>query len=388
MNLKGFFARRGLRKQLLAAAGRADTIRKMERHAVSPEADERLARAIASARETARRAKAADELEAAAKALEAELVRDGVWKSLHPNPLAENFEVLLVAVAVAMAFRCYYLQPFKIPTGSMQPTLYGIHVVSHANPTAWDRKPLKFLKWAATGDWYTEVRVSAGGRVMPIQTTLKPGYISFRVAGETYHVPSEAVVDRGRLNPAALRDLRPDGTIRSGGVLWSGTVKAGDHVFVNRVAWNFRRPRRGDVMVFSTNGIRGLPEGTHYIKRMSGLPGETVAIWPPNLVIDGETVFEPESVARIAQMRRLSPSEPAYAGYRLIATNDYITADTPAPLCALSDKVTLGGDEFYALGDNSMNSRDSRYWGPVPARNLLGPAAFIYWPFTRIRLID
>lgn len=377
-----------MRKRLLSAASRAESIRNMERHAVSPEADERLRGAIAAARAAASSARTAAEFEAAAKALESELEGSGAWKGLHPHALAENFEVLVVAVAVAMAFRCYYLQPFKIPTGSMQPTLYGIHVVTHSEPTAWDRKPLKFLKWAATGDWYTEVRVAQGGSVQPVQATIKPGYVSFRVAGKLYHVPSEAVVDRGRLNAAALRDLRPDGTIRSGGVLWSGTVKAGDHVFVNRVAWNFRRPRRGDVMVFSTTGIPGLPEGTHYIKRMSGLPGEKVAIWPPNLVINGETVAEPESIARIAQRRRIAPSEPEYAGYRLITTNSYITADTPTPLCALSDKVVLGDDEFYALGDNSSNSRDSRYWGPVPARNLLGPAAFIYWPLTRVRLID
>ena len=195
-------------------------------------------------------------------------------------------------------------------------------------------------------------------------------------------------MDRGHLNPSALRDLRPNGTIPSGGILWSGTVKAGDHVFVNRVAWNFRRPRRGDVMVFSTTGIDGLPEGTHYIKRMSGLPGETVQIWPPHLVIDGETVTEPHTIGRMAAHERISPDEPPYAGYLLIATNAYIKAEAPVPLCTHGDKVTLGPDEYYALGDNSMNSRDSRYWGPVPERNLLGPAAFIYWPFTRFRIID
>ena len=385
MRFSNYLQSRKLRKQLLSSANHAESIRRMERHLVSPDDEKRLAEAIAAARGAAKSGDAAS-MKAALDALSAAL--DAPWRPLHPNSLAENFEVLLVAIGVAMAFRCYFLQPFKIPTGSMQPTLYGIHVVSHASPTAWDKMPLKLLKWAATGDWYTEIRVGIGGAVSPIPSTIKPGYISFRVAGETYHVPAEAVVERGVLNAAALRDVRQNGTIPSGGVLWSGTVKAGDHVFVNRVAWNFRRPRRGDVMVFSTTGINGLPEGTHYIKRMSGLPGETVQIWPPHLVIDGETLTEPPTVARIANRERISPDATPYAGYTLIATNRYIQAEAPTPLCSVADKVTLAPDEYYALGDNTMNSRDSRYWGPVPARNLLGPGAFIYWPFTRARIIE
>ena len=47
--------------------------------------------------------------------------------------------------------------------------------------------------------------------------------------------------------------------------------------------------------------------------------------------------------------------------------------------------MTLKADEYYAMGDNSFNSFDSRYWGPVPERNLLGPATVVYWPFTSPR---
>lgn len=387
MTLKQYILLRRKRKQLLAAANRADALRRMERHLVAEQDDDALRNAIAAAREAASSAKDGAAIDAAGIALENAVSR-GPWHPLHRSAIAENFEVLLVAVAVAMAFRCYFLQPFKIPTGSMQPTLYGIHVESWTKPTLWDRRPLKYIKWALTGDWYTEVRVKQGGTLLTMGETVKPGYVTIKVAGRKYHVPAEAVVKHGHIDLSDSKDIRRDGTIPSGGVIWAGTVKAGDHVFVNRVAWNFRRPRRGDVMVFSTTGIKGLSDGMHYIKRMSGLPGEKVAIWPPNLVINDEIVKEPHSIGRISERRRIAPDEPPFAGYVLIATNSAIRADTPSPLCAMGDSVHLGEGEYYALGDNTTNSRDSRYWGPVPARNLLGPAAFIYWPFTRIRLID
>lgn len=389
MSISEFLSLRSKRKKLVAAAGRAESLRRMERHLVSPTEDEALEKAVAAARSIAATARDAASLDSAAAALDAALSGEGrPWRPLHPHSLAENFEVIVVAVAVAMAFRCYFFQPFKIPTGSMQPTLYGIHVESGSSQALSDRWPLKAVKWLVTGDWYSEVRIGQGGAVSIERTTVKPGYVTFRVAGNRYHVPAEAVVSQGYIDMRALRDIRPDGTIRSGGLLWAGTVKAGDHVFVNRVAWNFRRPRRGDVMVFSTTGINGLPEGTHYIKRMSGLPGEKVQIWPPNLVIDGETITEPASIGRIARREFAGTGEPRYAGYTLITTNANIVAEAPIPLCSLEDAVTLGQGQYYALGDNTRNSRDSRYWGPVPERNLLGPAAFIYWPFSRFRLID
>ena len=386
-DIKAFTDRRAARKKLRAAAGHASTIYKMQRDTVPPEkASELLAAIEAARRASASASSSTAELDAALAELDAALAAP--WRPLHPHSVAENFEVIVVALAVAMAFRCYFLQPFKIPTGSMQPTLYGIHVEERREPGFWDRAPFKAAKWIVTGDWYKEVRVKAGGAIFPIQQTLKPGYVSFKIAGQIYHVPTEAVVSNGMIDWRRLRGIRPDGTVPAGTVIWSGLLKAGDHVFVNRVAWNFRRPRRGDVMVFSTTGIDGCPQGTHYIKRMCGLPGESVSIYPPNLLINGHLVEEPKSILRVARRERLRDGLPPYAGYLLITTNSYITAEAPTPLCTVDDVVHLGQHEYYALGDNTANSRDGRYWGPVPEGNLLGPALFVYWPFTHVRLID
>ena len=49
------------------------------------------------------------------------------------------------------------------------------------------------------------------------------------------------------------------------------------------------------------------------------------------------------------------------------------------------DAIALGADEYLGMGDNTGNSYDGRYWGAVPAKKLLGPGAFVYWPFTSKR---
>jgi signal peptidase I len=368
--MRDYLERRAARKRLRDLAAHARGVLHYRRDLLPPPAAERLAAAAAAARRAAA-GRPPEEVARCAAALEQALApcappRRGGW--------AENFEVLLVALGVAMAFRCYFFQPFKIPTGSMQPTLYGIHSEEKEGPGLLDRMPFKPLKWLVTGEWYRDVRVVAGGQVIPLyDDDRKPGYRCLQVAGRRYHVPADAVQER-----RALR-IGPGGRVESGARLWSGIVRAGDHVFVNRVVWNFRRPRRGEVMVFSTRGIAGLPPGTHYIKRLAGLPGERLAIVPPDLLIDGRPLTEPRSIARVARCERLAPWAPPYAGYQVIG--EQAPAECRCALRRPGDAVELGAGEYFALGDNTRNSRDSRYWGPVPERNLLGPACLVYWPF-------
>ncbi len=376
MDFKAYRQLRKARKQLKELRSHARTIYHMRRDVVAPEQAGRLHQALQEARRQLRGEAAG--VAAAAAALEAEL---GNWARLHRNGWAENFEVLLVALGVAMAFRCYFFQPFKIPTGSMQPTLYGIHSEECAAPTALDRHPFKALKWLITGSWYREVRVTAGGQVQVVPfDDRKPGYTALQVSGRRYYVPSDAVVVRRN-----VLNVDSQGRVAAGALLWSGLVHAGDHLFVNRILWNFRRPQRGEVMVFVTSDIPGLPPGTHYIKRMAGLPHETIAIRDPELLINGEPVTEPYTIGRVVRREKLADWAPAYAGYQTIGAVGSGVDYEPA-LRTATDSVALGENEYYALGDNTGNSKDSRYWGPVPERNLLGPAAIVYWPFTSPRL--
>jgi signal peptidase I len=85
-------------------------------------------------------------------------------------------------------------------------------------------------------------------------------------------------------------------TIRGITKLADGRIVAGDHIFVDKLSYRFRSPRRGDVVVFRTDDIAGLPEasrGEYYVKRIVGLPGERVSIHPPFVYINGKKLTEP-----------------------------------------------------------------------------------------------
>ena len=306
-----------------------------------------------------------------------------------PKPLAvfrEWFDVLVVAISVAVAFRAYFYQPFKIPTGSMQPTLYGIHTESRpaTDATVLDQQPLKFFKWLVTGQSFKVVKAKASGTVTfgdPSQSR-KPGYTPVIVKGVAHYVPNDVIVMTQE--SVYLREgVKYGQQVKMGDVLWSGVVTSGDFLFVNRWKWNFRHPQRGEIMVFATTGIKGLQQGTHYIKRMTGLPGETLQIDAPALLVNGVAVTEPERVGQIARREKYAGWAPAYSGFNPSGSyRDRIPGKT---LTSEADIATLGPGEYYAMGDNSFNSYDSRFWGTVPERNLLGPASFVHWPFTSPR---
>ncbi len=260
-----------------------------------------------------------------------------------------------------MALRAYFLQPFKIPTGSMQPTLYGITSEQKDAPDILDRMPFNQLRFALTGEWYSERYAKSNGTLSNPENSKKdPSVILFKIGGIQHKIPRDAIsLERYDLK------FKPGDMVKKGDLLWSGIVTRGDHVFVNKIIWNLRKPKRGEIMVFKTTGINGLVQGTHYIKRMCGLPNEQVSIRPPNLVINNKIVNEPKTIARVT-------SGPGYDGYQL--AGDLHSRNLAWP---------LNNNEYFAMGDNTGNSKDSRYWGSVPEKNLVGPAVIVYWPISK-----
>ena len=107
----------------------------------------------------------------------------------------------------------------------------------------------------------------------------------------------------------------------------------------------------------------------YYIKRLAGLPGDTLRINPPLLYINGRP-------ASGFGFQRVMKAQPPYRGYAL-GTGQALYLKRP------EQSFTLPSRAYFAMGDNSYYSFDSRYWGPVPEENLVGRGLLVYWPFNR-----
>lgn len=316
-------------------------------------------------------------------------------KDYRPSAWKENIEVIFVAVVIAMGIRAYFIQQFKIPTGSMQPTLNGIiaYPTNEMNPRAernapedyerpglvgrlWDKVwyGRSHVEWIAKEDDFLIVDFGPIERFASDNFYSRTHFVFFPRTylrtrnGHTFSAPGtysrvHQLIGVGNLpGPSGSRVV----PIRKGQVIARGFIDTGDQLVVNKFIYHWRKPDRGEVFVFNTRDIgyiqRGLDprQGSqHYIKRLTGVPGDHLAIDPPELLIDGEPAKEPG-------MARVASREGYYTGYTRQGGNL---------------DVTLEEGEYWALGDNSANSSDSRTWGVVPERNIVGRAAFVYYPF-------
>ena len=131
------------------------------------------------------------------------------------------------------------------------------------------------------------------------------------------------------------------------------TIAVGDRFFINRVVYKFSSPKRGDLIVFRTNAS---DDAALHIRRVIGLPGETIQISGGRILIDGEAYKEGKDFPMI--------SNPGLA----------------------SSSITLESGEYFVLGDNRNNSEDSRYAdiGMVKKRYIAGKIWFTCAPFEKL----
>jgi signal peptidase I len=140
-------------------------------------------------------------------------------------------------------------------------------------------------------------------------------------------------------------------------------LSTGDHIVSEGFSFHWRNPRRGDIVIFKTDGLRFV-NGPVYAKRIVGQPGERVSISNGDLYINGALMVISNAYGPIRYLPLPSLAAAAHKGDLLVPSNQY-----------------------FVLGDNSAHSIDSRYFGCVPAVNIIGRAWLCYWPPQRIGLV-
>jgi len=177
--------------------------------------------------------------------------------------------------------------------------------------------------------------------------------------------------------------LYPGQTFRKGDDIIKLKVTSGDHLFVDRVTYNFRKPERGKIIVFETKGINGLPQDQFYIKRLVALGGERVVIGDDrHLRIDGQRLDA--STPRFENVYHLMgpPRDSEFSGHVNEAVANQNQKGGLAPLFPNGKtEFTIRPQHYMVMGDNTMNSLDSRAWGDFSQASVIGKSAFVYWPF-------
>lgn len=367
----------------------------------------------------------ASRLKLAIESLESVLRRVG-GQHYPKSSLVENVEFFLVAAIVILGLRAYVVQPFKIPTNSMWPSYNGLTGEVYATVGEEPGAAMRLVNYVLTGSKAKRVDAPVAGEVLiPLVGTEARAFAAFRsVPGKSwgvfpatlreYHlfvgeravtvqVPGDfdfdwvlrdaffpgdprlfreiaaeemkagRYVDMNVKRPGGggmerRRFLRTGKQVEAGQRLLSFDILTGDQLFVDRVSYHFVRPKVGDGFVFRTRSIPSLNEQSgdqYYIKRLVGGPGDVMEIREPGLWRNGEPITGSRAFVRNAARSH------GFPGF-------------------LNEGMMLAGQElvvesgrYLALGDNSANSLDGRYWGTVPGRDVVGRPLWIYYPFTK-----
>ncbi len=138
-----------------------------------------------------------------------------------------------------------------------------------------------------------------------------------------------------------------------------------DYLIIDEVSYRLRSPQRGEVVVFRYPQNPSM----RYIKRIVGLPGETITIE------DGKIMIFNEEESQIGEENKSSSSP--FVAARVLDESNYLplSVQTPGEI-----QVSLEKNEYFVLGDNRLYSSDSRRWGPLSEENIIGRVLFRAWP--------
>lgn len=270
---------------------------------------------------------------------------DRIIKPFKKSVVREYSEAIITAVILALIIRTFIVQAFKIPTGSMQPTLHG-------------------ASYYGTGD-----RILVNKFIYGAKSPTKIMFTDIKIP--FFQLPE------------------------------------------------MRQPKRGDIVVFTTEDIALLDadeQKKDFIKRLVGIPGDRVEIAGlrrellfarspstgeiyhinnPIKVFDNEgNIYIKGECKETGEMLTSGPINP-HEGIVLVNGKELDDPEVFKHIPYLNEgqfgarykSILVPENSYYVLGDNSPSSKDSRFWGFVPHDNLRGLAFFIYWPLSRISII-
>lgn len=411
----------------------AQRIYDYRRDEISVDQERGLLAAMGSVRALVKEKAGAATLRPAIERLEGEMRACG--GRLYPTTsLVENVEFFLVAAIVILGLRAYFVQPFKIPTNSMWPSYYGM-TSEVFTPGQEPGMLAKVARLAGLGATHYSIKAPADGEVMiPIFRSGMPAFTekagrslfifptlmreyTVMVGGKPakLSVPADwarsefgyedvlektllggrrhglvqaakeandaqslesssmEVVSGGRKVEARVFWVPTGKTVKTGEKVVSFDILTGDLLFVDRMSYNFVRPSIGSGFVFRTDNINhesmkdsaGRQINQYYVKRLVGAPGDMLEIQEPKLLRNGAPITGSRAFENNARREGL------YRGY--FNGSQYLGAGA---------KIEVPAGSYFAMGDNSSNSADSRVWGFVPEMDVVGRPLFIYYPLT------
>jgi signal peptidase I len=339
------------------------------------------------------------------------------------SAIVENVEFFLVAAIIVLGVRSYFVQPFKIPTNSMWPSYYGMTpqvfkdraeepgaLAVGARLLAFGARPHRLdapadgevlipiggaesrgevhsrivdgHSWLIIPAKLREYTILVGDEPVKVQVPLDFDFdwlvsSAFFSRGESYAPEEFRSKIRQRLiardydarviDGENLPCVRTGRHVKAGDRVLSFDVLTGDQLFVDRFSYHFVRPPVGSGFVFRTGNIPKIAESygdQYYVKRLVGTPGDTLEIKDYRLYRNGSPITGAAAFEKNARRSN------GYVGYR------------NAGDLSMGETMTVPPESFLALGDNSANSADGRFWGFVPEKDVIGRPLFIYYPIS------
>jgi signal peptidase I len=143
------------------------------------------------------------------------------------------------------------------------------------------------------------------------------------------------------------------------------TLQVGDRILVNKLSYHLHGVGRGDIVVFSRppNENCGGPEVNDLVKRVIGLPGETISVSGGHVFVDGRRLDESWLPSAEQGVTKAGPSGTAYS---------------------LDQSYRVPSNDYFVMGDNRTDSCDSRFWGPITKSLIVGKVEMRVWPVSSI----